>query len=194
MFSEYTPFSWVAAGFMGLLVYAICVALYGFGQSRSVRSRYDARFLVASGGVDPMARVFEGKRIFLNDFVLPSNPVVMGKTFVDCEIVGPANIFLEMGNSVDDVRPGMVDAVALSGERKFYNGFLFRDCKFRGCTFHRVTVFLERKEALAQKDLNWLNWISPMPQQGIVLADANPTLIEHQKPQSPKEIAEERQQ
>lgn len=193
MFSTYAPLSWVLAGFVGLFVYAASVALFGYGRSRAVRSRYDASFLASTGGVDPMSRVFESKRIFLNDFVLPSNPVVVGKTFVDCEIVGPANVFLERGNSVDDVRPGLVDAVALSGERPFYNGFLFRDCKFRGCTFHRVTLFLEPKEALNQKDLNWLNWISAMPQLSAVAAEAGPSLIEHQKPQSPKEIAEETQ-
>ena len=93
MFSGYAPLSWVIAGFCGLLVYTACVALYGFGRHRTVMSRYDEKFLRETGGVDPQSKVFEGKRIFLNDLILPSNPTVNGKTFVDCEIVGPANVY-----------------------------------------------------------------------------------------------------
>ncbi len=138
-----------------------------------------------------MARVFEGKRIYLNDFVLPSQPRVVGKTFVDCEIVGPANMYFELDNSVDDVQPGLVDAVSLSGERQFYNGILFRNCKFRGCTFHRVTLFLELKEVLRIENLNWLNWISPMPPADLLTDQDKPSLIEDQSDQLPPETEEE---
>ncbi|PHQ94848.1 MAG: hypothetical protein COB40_11510, partial [Marinosulfonomonas sp.] len=78
VFSQYAPLSWVTVGFAGLVVYALSIFLYGIGQSRAVRSKYDAKFLLETGGVDPLAKVFEDKRIFLNDFVLPSNPVVDG--------------------------------------------------------------------------------------------------------------------
>jgi hypothetical protein len=192
MFSQYAPFSWVAAGFAGLLLYAFIVWLIGVGRSKLVRSKYDARFMQETGGVDPLARVFEGKRIYLNDFVLPSNAQVIGKTFVDCEIVGPANMYFEFDNSVDDVQPGLVDAVALSGERQFFNGVLFRNCKFRGCTFHRVTLFFEPKEALRISRLDWLNWISPMPPSDLLTDQEKPSLIEDQSDQSQPETEEEK--
>lgn len=193
IFSEYAPFSWVVAGFAGLLLYAIAVFIYGTGQQRSVRSRYDARFMQETGGVDPLARVFQGKRIYLNDFVLPSQPQVIGKTFVDCEMVGPANMYFDFDNSVDDVQHGLVDAVALSGERQFFNGVLFRNCKFRGCTFHRVTLFFQPKEALRIEGLNWLNWISPMPPADLLTEQDKPSLIEDRSDQSPPETGEETQ-
>ena len=165
MFSELAPLSWVIAGFAGLFVYVSCVALYGFGSGLVVRSRYDAKFLSGTGGVDPLAKVFEGKRIFLNDFILPSNPVVIEKTFVDCEIVGPANTFFEVGNNIDDIKSDKVDAVSLSDRAKFFNGYLFRNCTFRRCAFHRVTIFFLATEAQQIQHLNWLNWISELPAQ-----------------------------
>jgi len=192
VFSEHAPLSWVIAGFGGLLAYAIAVFIYGTGQQRSVRSRYDAKFMRETGGVDPLARVFEGKRIYLNDFVLPSQPQVIGKTFVDCEIVGPANMYFEADSSVDDVKPGLVDAVALTGERQFFNGVVFRNCKFRGCTFHRVTLFFQPKEALRIAGLNWLNWISPMPPADLLTDQDKPSLIEDQSSQTQTETEEEK--
>jgi hypothetical protein len=177
VFSQYAPLSWVAAGFAGLLSYAVGIAVYGYGRRLIVRARYDAKFLAESGGIDPLAKVFEGKRIFLNDFILPSNPIVMDKTFVDCEIVGPANIWLASENAINDVRPGLVDAVALSGEKYFNNGFSFRNCTFRSCTFHRVTIFFSPHEVNANAKLDWLNWISPFPQQRELLTE-EPSKIE----------------
>ncbi|WP_425039382.1 hypothetical protein [Primorskyibacter sp. S187A] len=193
VFSEYAPLSWVVAGFGGLLCYALAVFIYGTGQQRSVRSRYDAKFMQETGGIDPLATVFEAKRIYLNDFVLPSNPVIMGKTFVNCEIVGPANLYLEVGNGIDNVWPDKVDAVALSGDNKFYNGFLVRDCRFRGCRFHRTTLFFEPKESLAVQHLEWLNWISPLPSQDLHPGVEEPTAIEDQSDRSPTKTEEEKQ-
>ncbi len=176
---SYSPLSWIVFGFGGLLLYSISVALIGVGRQRSVRSRYDANFMRDTGGVDPMAKVFENKRINLNDLVLPSNPIIDGKTFVDCEIVGPANLYLEAANGINDHRDNAVDAVALSGERVFYNGFLVRNCQFRGCRFHRVTLFFHPSEVSEIRHLRWLNWISPLPTQPnlpMIEASPNPAL------------------
>ena len=174
MFSDYAPLSWVIAGFGGLLVYAACVALYGFGLHRTVRSRYDEKFLKGTGGADPLSKVFEGKRIFLNDFILPSNPFVNGKTFVDCEIVGPANIYLARDNNISEIQAGKVDAVSLSGKNQFLNGFAFSSCTFRRCTFHQITLFFHLKEARLIADLDWLNWIVELSAQDDLQIAQNP--------------------
>ena len=189
VFSEYAPLSWVVSGFAGLLIYAVVVFIYGTGQQRSVRSRYDSKFMQETGGVDPLAKVFEGKRIYLNDFILPSSPFVNGKNFVDCEIVGPANIYLEVGNNIGELQDSKIDAVALAPGVLFSNGYTFRHCSFRGCTFHTVTLFLSPMEAHTLRESPYLNWISVVPE---VASEPEPTLIEDLKPQSSEEIEEEK--
>ncbi|WP_212525631.1 hypothetical protein [Actibacterium sp. MT2.3-13A] len=185
MFADYAPLSWVVSGFAGLLAYVIAVAIYGYGSSKVVRAKYDSKFMLETGGVDPMSRVFEDKRIFLNDFILPSSPFVDGKTFVDCDIVGPANIFLQVDNAINNIKPGIiVDAVVLDGETPFNNGFIFRNCTFRGCRFHRVTLFFAPDEALANSHLKWLNWITEMPRQEALPGTVAASQIEDQSRQS----------
>lgn len=188
--SAFAPLSWVVAGFLGLLCYALCVAIYGYGQERIVRSKYDAKLLANSGPIDPLAKVFEARRIFLNDFVLPSNPIIEGKRFVDCEIVGPSNLFMQGDYSINNVRAGRVDAVCLTPQRPFDNGYIFRNCVFRGCTFHRITFFMLPYEAIRHAHLDWLNWITDLPDdpQG---PQQTATLIEDQSDQSPTETAKE---
>ncbi|MGR3660987.1 MAG: hypothetical protein ACU0CA_07320 [Paracoccaceae bacterium] len=192
VFSQYAPLSWIVAGFVGLLIYALSVFLYGVGQSRTVRSKYDANFLLETGGVDPLSKVFEGKRIYLNDFILPSNPIVEGKNFVDCEIVGPANIYLGIGNSINDVKPFHVDAVALSGKNDFTNAYNFHNCTFRNCTFHRVTLFFHPEEVPKLQHLDWLNWITVISNKESLPSVIPASQIEDQSDQSPKEIEEEK--
>jgi len=176
MFSDYAPLSWVAAGFVGLLAYGLFLALRGYGATRSVRAKYDARFFAESGAVDPLSKVFEGKRIYLNNFVLPSNPIVEGKTFVDCEIVGPANLYLEIDNNINDVKSDAVDAVALNTSRAFSNGFTVKSCTFRNCTFHRITLFIDPSMVQHVLHLRWLNWIAPLPAQDSLNLGEDPLL------------------
>jgi hypothetical protein len=190
VFSKYAPLSWVACGFGGLLIYAIAVALMGLGRCYSVRSKYDARFMQETGGIDPLAKVFEGKRIYLNDLVLPSNTRVMEKTFVGCEIVGPANIYLERNNNINRNNSGNIDAVVLSGLRQFSNGITFADCVFKDCSFHRVTVFMNPDEVEHGLTIPWwLNWITPMPVHMQAFDDLIP--IEDQSGQLPEASEEE---
>lgn len=163
VFVQYTPLSWVAVGFLGLVTYSASVAIWGWGRQRLVRSRYDQAMLAKGGAIDPLAKTFERKRIFLNDFALPSKPIIEGKTFIDCEIVGPANVILNMGNSVTDHQLPVCDALVLAPDADPYNGYVFNHCVFRGCSFVRVTLMFTMQEYRGAKGVNWLRWISMQP-------------------------------
>jgi hypothetical protein len=185
IFAEYAPFSWVAAGFIGLFTYSLCYFLVSVGHGRFIRSRYDSRHLGKSANVvNPMDQVFEKKRIFLNDFCLPSQPFIHEKTFIDCEIVGPANITLWDGNRVDEARLPKSDAVALTFDARPNNAYALTQCTFRRCSFQRVTFFIADKELPHVRSINWLNWISPMPAQADLPGSAQPSQIEDQSGQS----------
>lgn len=181
MFSDYAPFSWVAAGFVGFAVCALCYFLFGIAYSRWIRARYDRQHLSRSSNVaNPMEQTYERKRIFINDFCLPSQPFVHDKTFIDCEIVGPANIILVDGNRVDEPRLPICDAVALSQDASPNNAYAFTNCTFRKCSFQRVTFFITQRELAGASKIEWLNWVSPLPQTLL-------TQAEYQSHQSPQE-------
>ncbi|MEQ8249924.1 hypothetical protein [Oceanibaculum nanhaiense] len=160
LFADYAPFSWVTAGFLGALTGAIIYAIVAWARSRWVRAGYDHNLYKRSGFVDPMAATYENKRIFLADFVLPSDPHISGKTFINCEIVGPANLFIRQGNQVNEQILPICDAVVLNGDRQFYNGITFDNCTFRKCSFKRITLMLLPYQYEQYKNLDWLNWIS----------------------------------
>jgi hypothetical protein len=176
MMASWAPLSWVGAGGLGFLTFAIGTWFYGVGKAKIVRNRYDARLLAQGGAIDPLAKTFERKRIFLNEFVLPSVPYVEGKTFIDCEIVGPANIILRIGNNVTDHKLPICDGYVMQGDGLPHNGYVFDNCFFKGCSFNRVSLmFFLPEYARAAQNVNWLVWRSVMPTPEAIAAALNPS-------------------
>lgn len=167
LFSEYSPASWVVAGFLGMLLASISYAIWQWAFRTRVRARYDYRLLSGPSPINPLDRTFEGKRIFLNEFVLPSHTVIESKTFIDCEIIGPANLYWYFNNQASDIWGPKMDAVFLDPGVKFNNGISLRNCIFRGCSFHHVTVFVGKHDYETIKRTEVLNWISYTPDSQI---------------------------
>lgn len=163
VFAQYAPLSWVIVGFVGMASGSATLALFAWGRGRLVRSRYDAKLLAQGGEIDPLAKTFERKRIFLNEFVLPSMPLIEGKTFIDCEIIGPASVILNIGNTVSEHRLPKCDAYVMSAPAQPNNGYIFNNCAFRGCSFIRVSLMFSLMEYDKAKDVEWLNWVSIRP-------------------------------
>lgn len=178
VFAQYAPLSWVVAGFLGLGFGAISMRIYASAKHAMVRAAYDRKLLAQGGEIDPLERTFERRRIYLNEFCLPSHPYIEGKTFIDCEIIGPANIILLHGNSVTEQRQPVCDAMVIAQGEDPRNGYGFRDCIFRGCSFQRITFMFSVEEYhLSARGVNWLYWTSIRPEQ---IAAAPPLLPEVQ--------------
>jgi hypothetical protein len=163
IFSQYAPFSWVVAGFCGAAVWQLFRLIGSVSQRIRVRARYDARLLEHGGTFNPLDKTFERRRIYLNDFALPSSPFIEGKTFIDCDIIGPGNMYLRRGNSVNEHREPAVDGVCLHSNASVLNGFIFDNCIFRNCSFQRISIFASIETWLIWRRNQSVRWISPAP-------------------------------
>ena len=163
LFVEYAPLSWVLAGFAGLTAAVLLLALYAWARRQILKTKYDELLIRSSGAIDPMDKVFERKRIYLNDFILPSGQVLEGKSFIECEIIGPCNLFMIAGNSINDPRGPITDGVILEPHKAINNAHGIQNGSFRGCNFHKITFLFSESEIDKVKNLNWINWVSKMP-------------------------------
>jgi len=162
-FERYAPATWVSAGFLGLLATSASYAFASNAYARRIRTKYDARMLASGGAIDPLEKTFERRRIYLNEFCLPSHPLIENKSFIDCEIIGPANIVFVSGNSITQGRYPICDAVYLADGIFPSNAYLFTDCIFRGCNFSRITYFIPFNETSMFKDYKLVKWITNSP-------------------------------
>jgi hypothetical protein len=162
-FDSYAPLSWVLAGFAGVTFVVLANLGWQWAKRIGVRAKYDARLLASGSVINPLDKTFEGKRIYINDFTLPSHALIDGKTFIDCEIVGPANLFWQPGNIANEIKPPRCDAVYLEPGVQFFNGYTLRNCIFRGCSFQRITLFIGTADYENVKNHELLNWITMRP-------------------------------
>lgn len=174
IFQHHAPLSWVVSGFAGLSFALLTYAIYAWANAKLIRSRYNRELYEKTGFVDPMANTFEDRRIFLAEFCLPSDPYLSGKTFVNCEIIGPSVLFLRWSNRVDEHQLPNCDAIVLRG-RSYHNAITVDRCTFRGCSFKRITVMVLPEEFDKSKELDWLNWLAEPQEQPFLPGMLSPT-------------------
>jgi hypothetical protein len=70
---------------------------------------------------------------------------------------------LSSGNSITDHHLPMCDAFVVGQGTDPSNGYAFRDCTFRGCSFVRVTLMVTQAEFQSARNVDWLRWINARP-------------------------------
>ncbi len=89
--------------------------------------------------------MFERQRGYVNDLVLPFHRIIRGKTFVDCEIVGPANVALVVTKtgrgSVLDCSFIDSGGIVVTQNAAVPFGVKFEDCTFLRCRIYGLILF-----------------------------------------------------
>lgn len=163
LFPTYSPLSWVIAGFAGVLAWVVIRFIWSISIRIRVNAKYDAQAIEHSADFNPLDLTFERKRIFIGDFVLPSHPIIDGKTFIECDLIGPATIYFHGNNQAALIRPPKFDAVWLAPNATINNAFTFTNCIFRDCSFQRITMLASIENYEAWKDNPNVNWLSIAP-------------------------------
>ena len=91
--------------------------------------------------IDPMARVFESKRIKVSELAHPITGRIKDKTFRDSEILGPENIYL-VDCTLDGVSFVDCAMVIVRDNIVLFNVKVFENCIFKNGDIGRCTVFL----------------------------------------------------
>jgi hypothetical protein len=160
------PYGWLAWGVVGIataFVITLVFVMAAWAKKIRVRAKYDSLLLDQGSLVNPMDGVFERKRILLSAFALPSHPYIENKTFINCDFIGPANIYFLAGNAAQEIRAPRFDAVWLAPTAQFFNGYTFKNCVFRNCSFQRITMFASLENYEAWRNLPFVNWIGIHP-------------------------------
>jgi hypothetical protein len=181
------PLSWVAAGFLGVLIFTIAVLCAAAGRMWWVRASVYQHWSRDHDRINPLEDFFKSKRIALAELVSPFEQVIREKTFVDCEIIGPGYVlFLNSGpgkSSLVDNQFPSGDAIMLRNGVYPNNAIALVDCHFTRCKFHQISLlFFEQWYRSANIQISNLNWITVTPDHPgeSTLFDANGSAISPQ--------------
>lgn len=166
------PFGWFSAGVAGFFLSSVGFAAVSRTKLWRLETKRQARILGESSAFDPMARVYENKRIYILDLAPIGRRYVADKKFIDCEILGPGTAILGLRSNEQKPWPKMsdcntydVDVIQIDPLSKSNLAISFFDCDFENCNFYHMTLlFLERENQT-------LNWITPDHRQMNLLTD-----------------------
>jgi hypothetical protein len=173
---------WISAlGSFGLLMaglFGFALTSIGLAQSskwklyrQEVKQR--ARLGGTSTAFDPMARVYENKRIYLRDLAPLGRKDVRNKTFINCEIIGPGTAILLMRtdptkppNAFKDNNTFDVDCIEVNPATFSHLAIAFWDCDFTDCNFYHMSLLF------TQRLNESLHWITKDARQALLPSDA----------------------
>ncbi len=178
--NQFGAWGWLTAGIAAFLASSIAFGVIARTKLWRVEAKRAALLAGDSSPFDPMAPTYENKRLYLRDLAPAGRRFVQGRTFLNCEIVGPGTIVLFIRSSEHKPWPSMSeshmidsDVVQVAPDAVSALAVGFPDCNFHGCKFfHMTLLFYDRKETT-----DW-NWITPDFRQ--------PTLIEAQASDRPE--------
>jgi hypothetical protein len=170
---------WIAAlgafgafvsGLMVFLVSAAAFALIAKTKLWRIEGRVRSMAIGHSSPFDPMATVYENKRLYLADIAPLNRRFVLHKKFIRCEIIGPGNVLI--GLRENDTKPfPQVQNNVFNEDCNFIeiqpgsdpkNTVAFVGCDFDGCTFWSLNLlWLERVNE------GW-NWITRSSAQSLL--------------------------
>lgn len=184
------PIAWIVAGLMGLAIVLPLFLLASFVMTivrhRWLMSSILRKFYEAAERVNPLQKVFSQHRIRIEDMFPPLTVRIFDKTFIECELIGPAVISIE-GSAVFGGGGEAVDAVVGPTGQITRNSLFFDRCVFRDCRFYKVTFIVAEtsyQQFCAQNpSIPFVSLLPPMEQQPLPLpaTPAVQTQIANQK-------------
>jgi hypothetical protein len=143
--NQYGWFGWWCAAFGGFFVVTLLYLLIGYARNLMVQADAMRKWAREVDRIDPMAKVFENKRIRVSDLAHPITGKIKGKTFRESEILGPENIFFVncIIHSNNFTQCEFV-IVRDDSELQVFNLKVFENCIIQNSEIGKCTVFLNQ--------------------------------------------------
>jgi len=145
----YGPVAWGGVGIACAVLLSFAYRLWSVAYRSWVTTRFEVR-RAETTAVNPLAGQFSKQRLRLADFFHPFFQPTSGAKFEDCELLGPAAVWIVAAQLLNS---GFYDCeVVIVKEGANVRGVTaFVNCIFDRCKFFSVTFFLTKDQYLGMK-------------------------------------------
>jgi hypothetical protein len=162
----WSPLSWVVAGFLGMLIAAVIYAIAARARLWFVNAKATDEFYRQPDRINPLDDTFRDRRLSIANLAPPFEPVIRRKTFIDCELIGPANAGLSAtvpgAGTMNGVHFINCNACKVRDNIFVSTGIMFEDCTFIRGKIFRVTFFImESGYDHIRNSMPGMNWLTP---------------------------------
>lgn len=159
--SQYAPLSWIGAALFGGCAFLLGRALWYSARVNAERLEFARDAAKRPSSFNPVDAVFTKQRIELQTFRSQFNETVDGKTFVDCELFGPAVILLTGNCSISGASLGNCEFVRLKNSAKIYNAIPLSNLTITRGKLRGLTILAsETSVAAIDNGINGIEWIT----------------------------------
>ncbi len=165
IFAGWTPFEWACLGLGTAIGLYLLLKLGSAIGAWDIHRRATAQLLERTrqgSPINPLDAVYTNQTIRLDDLLTPAGATVYQKTFIGCDLIGPAPMILS-GSTVDIVLFGNVEAVSFDGTRatSVPNKVFFSRCNFQSCRIFNTVLMVPEEMAdgfrAAYPMVPWMN-------------------------------------
>ncbi|MEX2138229.1 MAG: hypothetical protein WD894_03155 [Pirellulales bacterium] len=146
--SAYGPIAWGGAFLAAFILIGLAWWTIGVAESRYHLNRFIKRRALTAD-INPLDDHFTRRRIKLIDFFHPFYRPNQAVKFQDCELFGPAVIYLRTGVTFLHSELLSCEAVIVKPNSKVVGATVFESCTFERCKIYGVTFFLSKGDYLA---------------------------------------------
>lgn len=140
--SNYAPLSWVGAAFVGALIFALCYWAWTAAKVNLQRVEFARAQAEAVATINPLETTFQKQRISIDSFRTPFADPVDGKTFVDCELIGPGVVFFNGVSTLVNVRFDLCDFVRVRKGSRMFSGLVFSNTTVTRGRMRLMTILI----------------------------------------------------
>lgn len=145
--APYGPVAWGGVAVVSLVV----ISLAALGWSKATEIRALARYANAralAGGANALAPTHDHERIVLSDFYHPFYKPVETVRFEHCDLMGPANVFMD-GCTLTDSGLHDCEAIIVAKGTAVRGAVGFKHCTFARCHIFRATLLMFPEQYVA---------------------------------------------
>lgn len=128
-------------------------------RERNVLAEITQNWVTKSDVINPLNPEFHRVRINISELRHPVYPVIERKRFIDCQLVGPANLVIN-GGSITSAAFSNCDLVLVKENAKVMNAVMLDNCQIYGGELVNVTIIIQPRMLQSFKDTEGVYFVT----------------------------------
>lgn len=161
LLEPYVPLAWIGGGLLGGMLFLIGAAAWSVARVNVARLEYLADRKNLPEAINPLDETFNRKRIQVESLRSQFNEPLDGKTFVDCELCGPAVIALLGSVSLSGIAIGNCEFVRVRNGAGIVNAIPFRNLTVNRGKMTGLTILVpEGAVKIVDAGVRNIHWVT----------------------------------
>ena len=143
---QFGAFGWMSAGLVSFAILAFALAALAWFRTKWIQASAEKNWHRRTDFFNPLEKEFRSIRLKILDVANPVNNKIINKRFLDCELLGPANVVFD-GGTLHEATLQNVDFVVCRPDAYIQYPIHMKDCQVIGGSIAQCVIFIPAEMA-----------------------------------------------